>query len=373
MRKKILILIGTRPEAIKLIPVYLELRKDNRNDVKILSSGQHNELLNQVFDFFNHKPDIQINLSRKNKNLADLTSEILSKLYNQLIELKPDLLIVQGDTTSAFCAAMAAYYLKIKTAHVEAGLRTQNKYDPFPEELNRVLISRMVDLHFAPTKSSYDNLLKEGIRNVYCVGNTSIDAINIGLDLVNQHNSWYLKKFGGILNENKKNILITCHRRESIGIGLQKIFTAIKVLVHEYSEFSFIFPVHLNPDIKDIAHKQLGGIRKLNLIDPVTYGEMIFLISNSYLILTDSGGLQEEAPSLNKPVVVLRNRTERTEGLEVGCATLAGTETAGIVNTVSYILDNREKYNKMASVENPYGDGTTAKQIRKIINDLIHD
>jgi UDP-N-acetylglucosamine 2-epimerase (non-hydrolysing) len=182
-----------------------------------------------------------------------------------------------------------------------------------------------------------------------------------------------LKKFEGILHKNKKNILITCHRRESIGIGLENIFAAIKVLVNKYSEFNFIFPVHLNPDIKNAAYKQLDNIQKLNLIDPVSYGEMIFLISNSYLILTDSGGLQEEAPSLNKPVVVLRNRTERTEGLEAGCSTLSGTETEGVVNTVSDILDNEEKYNEMASMENPYGDGTTAKQIRKIINDLIHN
>lgn len=365
--------MGTRPEAIKLIPVYLELKKDKRNEVKILSTGQHNELLDQVFNFFDHEPDIRINLTHENKDLADLTSGLLNKLYSQLVILNPDLLIVQGDTTSAFCAALAAYYLKIKVAHVEAGLRTQDKYDPFPEELNRVLISKLADIHFAPTKLSYDNLLKEGVKNIYCVGNTAIDTIKMGLDLGIMDNVKYLQRFECILDKNKKSILITCHRRESIGIRLHNIFTAIKKLADKYSEFSFIFPVHLNPDIKSAAYKQLDEIRNLKLIDPVNYGEMIFLINNSYLILTDSGGLQEEAPSLNKPVVVLRNKTERTEGLEVGCSILAGTDTKKIINTVSNILDNKERYNEMASKINPYGDGTSAKQIRKIIHNLIYD
>jgi UDP-N-acetylglucosamine 2-epimerase (non-hydrolysing) len=370
MEKEVVIIIGTRPEAIKMIPIYFALKKEDNYRVKIVSTGQHKELVDQVYDFFLVNPEIRIKIRRNNENLADLSSILIKKISITLKKLNPDFVIVQGDTTSALCASLAAFYLKLQVLHVEAGLRTYDRQNPFPEEMNRQIIDKIADFHFSPTEKAAFNLTTEGIKKVYVVGNTAIDALFLGIENIKEYEEEYEHKFKDILKPLRRNILITGHRRESFGLGFKNITRAIKELSIKYLNYNFIYPVHLNPNVSKIVNIKLSNIPNIKLIEPVNYGEMIFLMLKSYLILTDSGGIQEEAPSLNIPVLVMRNTTERQEGIEAGCSLLVGTSTDQIVQKTSFILDNKEEYQKMANAKNPYGTGNTATDITKILNNL---
>lgn len=368
MAKKILLIIGTRPEAIKLIPLYLELKKSNYN-VQLVCTGQHIDMINQVLDFFDIKLDISLSIKRITHSLSELTSQLFLEMEKVLILNRPDLVIVQGDTTSAFVGGMCAFYNRIPVAHVEAGLRTNNKYSPFPEEINRTLISEIADFHFAPTEKSANNLRLLYKENVFLTGNTVIDAVHLAQDMLKKKSEVYKDKYSEILKTGAKNILITSHRRENLGQGLVDICEAIKELTKQFGDYNFIYPVHLNPKVKVVVHSYLKNISNVHLLDPLSYDELLFVMSNSKVILTDSGGIQEEAPSFNIPVIVMRDETERQEGIEAKCAVLAGTNKKSIVDAFSSIMNNPNLYEKMAKATNPYGDGTASKQIVKIIRD----
>jgi len=370
MTKKILILMGTRPEAIKLIPLYLELK---RNDFKVelVSTGQHLDMIKQVLDFFNVTLDSTIKITRLTNSLAELTAQLFIEIENLLVNNRPDLVIVQGDTTSAYVGSMCAFYNKIPVAHIEAGLRTNNKYSPFPEEINRTIISEIADFHFAPTSKNASNLLSLNKQNVFVTGNTVIDALQLAKPVLAIKAEKYQAKFADVVKGAKMNILITGHRRESFGHGFQEICEAIRDLSKEYSDYNFIYPVHLNPQVKEIVHQYLENISNVYLIEPLAYDDLLFIMSNSKLILTDSGGIQEEAPSFNIPLVVMRNETERQEGIDANCSVLAGTQKESIVASFHSIMRNTEVYNKMATAKNPYGDGTASKQIVEILKNKL--
>jgi len=366
--KKILFILGTRPEGIKLAPLYLEMLKFPKDfDAKICSTGQHKEMLDQVFDFFDIKADYSLNIMRPNQTLATITEAALSGIDKVLDEFKPDVVIVQGDTTTAFVGALAAFYRSIKIAHVEAGLRTGDIHTPFPEEANRVMISRIADYHFSPTGISVSNLLNESVdpKLIYKVGNTVTDAILIASDIVRQD-----KTIGEVFQDidfSKKVILITAHRRENLGEGMENISSAIKELSNR-DDVEIIFPVHLNPRVRDVMYKKLGGTRNIHLCDPLNYAKLVWVMNKSYLVLTDSGGIQEEAPSLGKPVLVMRESTERPEGIEAGTASLVGTDKSLIVSKTNKLLDNTDEiYTKMAHAINPYGNGNCSKKIIDIL------
>lgn len=371
--KKIAIIVGTRPEAIKLMPVYLELKKSNILEPVLISTGQHKEMLKQILSFFEIVPDYELNLMTAGQSLASLSSLLFSNLDGMIATLKPDLIIVQGDTSSAMVGGMIGYYHQIKVAHVEAGLRTYDKFSPFPEEINRRIIGLVADFHFAPTAQSLSILQKEEIKNCFNVGNTVIDSLMYGVEKVRKNAKMYKELFQTILLEDRKNILVTSHRRESFGDEFQNICTALKEIARKYPEVNLIYPVHLNPNIKLIVDEELSGIQNIQLISPIPYNELLFLMENSYMILTDSGGIQEEAPSLDKPIIVLRKKTERPEGISAGCAVLAGTDSQEIVRVFDSIYTNADVYAKMAAVINPYGDGKTAQRIRKIIEKNFSD
>ncbi len=370
MRKTILILIGTRPEAIKLIPLYMELKDSNFN-VQLVSTGQHLDMINQVLDFFNVKLDITLSITRVTNSLSELTGQLFIEIENVLKKTKPDLVIVQGDTTSAFVGSMCAFYNKIPVAHIEAGLRTNNKYSPFPEEINRTIISEIADFHFAPTNRNATNLLSLNKNNVFVTGNTVIDALHMAEPVLKNNAEKYHARFADVVKTSKMNVLITGHRRESFGHGFQQICEAIRDLSKEYSDYNFIYPVHLNPQVKDIVHQYLENISNVYLLEPLAYDDLLFIMSNSKLILTDSGGIQEEAPSFNIPLLVMRNETERQEGIDANCSVLAGTQKESIMTSFHTIMRNTEIYEKMASATNPYGDGTASKQIVEILIDEI--
>jgi UDP-N-acetylglucosamine 2-epimerase (non-hydrolysing) len=379
---------GTRPEAIKFAPLIKEIKNNPSLKGVICVFRQHKEMLDRVLKIFEIEPDYdlkitisdkalfggRINIFRKIKNLAVSGISFL-KFLRILKKEKPDILMVQGDTSTAFLAAFLAYHFKIKIAHIEAGLRTYDKYSPFPEEMNRQLICRLADFHFAPTEGAKNNLLKEGISagKIFLTGNTSIDALfmvkeKIGKNIAEYENK-FSKKYGIDFND-KKIILITAHRRESFGEGLKNIFSAIKEIARKRSDAEIVYPVHLNPNVYHLAQEMLKNIPNIHLIEPLEYDGFVFLMDKSYLILTDSGGIQEEAPSLKKPVLVMRDATERGEGIEIGVSKLVGAKFENIVKETMFLLDNKEIYNSMASGINPYGDGAAAKKIIPAIIDL---
>lgn len=369
---KILFIFGTRPETIKLAPVIKEFKKEKYFNVKICFTGQHNEMVNQVLDFFQIKPHYRLDVMKENQSLFELTSRVLKGLKNVLEKEKPSLVFVQGDTTTAFVGALGAFYMKIQVGHIESGLRSFNKYFPFPEEINRVLISRLSDYHFAPTEKAKENLYKEGIKeNVWVVGNTVIDALVLVLDIIKRQGEENYYKYFDFIDFSKKIILVTAHRRESFGKPFENICYALKEIAKKYEDVEIVYPVHLNPNVRAPVFRISKGIKNIHLIDPLIYPHLIWLMSKTYLILTDSGGIQEEAPSLGKPVLVMRNVTERTEGMEAGTAKLVGTDRKKIVKEVSNLLIKSDEYKKMVKVTNPYGDGKASKRILSKVIDLL--
>jgi len=386
--EKILIVFGTRPEAIKFAPIIKEIKNHSSLKGIICVFRQHDKMLDYILKTFNIKPDYDLKITLSDKSLFGKKINIFKKAKNLIISSlsflkflrilkkeKPDILMVQGDTSTAFLAAFLAYHFKIKIAHIEAGLRTHDKYSPFPEEMNRQLICRLADFHFAPTKQAKENLLKEGVdeKKIFLTGNTAIDALSIikenQKNNIERYEEDFLKKYG-INFKDKKIILLTAHRRESFGEGLLNIFLAIKEIAQKRKDVEIIYPVHLNPNVYHLAHELLDDISNVRLIEPLEYDEFVFLMDKSYLILTDSGGIQEEAPSLKKPVLVMRNKTERQEGIEAGVSKLIGTNAKNIIDETFLLLDDKNIYRKMASGNNPYGDGMAAKKIIEIIDNF---
>lgn len=360
---KFLFIFGTRPEAIKLAPLILKLKEVG--EVNVCVTGQHREMLDQVLDFFSIVPDYDLNIMAKNQSLFTITAKSLKLLDSVIAESMPDMIIVQGDTTTALVGALAGYYKRIKVAHVEAGLRSFNKFSPFPEEINRILAGHIADLHFAPTRKARENLLRENIpdETIFVVGNTVIDALFMGLDIVKRDEKPFCAYFD-FVDFSKKVILVTGHRRESFGKPFENICNALKEIAG--ADVEIVYPVHLNPVVRKHVYAILRGIENIHLIEPLSYPHLIWLMRKCYLILTDSGGIQEEAPSLGKPVLVIRDVTERTEGIEEGTARLVGTDRKEIVKSVRALFDKRE-YSKMAKARNPYGDGKASVRIAGIL------
>lgn len=371
--RTVLFIYGTRPEAIKLAPLIKQFQKDSSNFKTVICvTAQHRELLDQVLNFFDIKSDYDLNLMKNNQTLFDITSsEALKKMEKIINECTPDIIIVQGDTTTAFLGSLAGFYKKIKIAHVEAGLRSYEKYSPFPEEMNRKLIDHITDYFFAPTEKTKLNLSKEGINdNVWVVGNTVIDSLLLGLNIIKKIGDKQFYNYYKYINFSKKIILVTTHRRENFGIPFNNIASAIRQLAEKFNNIEIIYPIHPNPNAKEPISNLLKGINNIHLVKPLDYPHFIWIMEKSYIILTDSGGIQEEAPSLGKPVFVLRNITERTEGIKAGTAKLIGTNKDEIIAVVSNYLTNTQKYQKMATAINPYGDGKTCERIIRIIKGL---
>ncbi|MHB1680282.1 MAG: non-hydrolyzing UDP-N-acetylglucosamine 2-epimerase [bacterium] len=369
MRTKLLFILGTRPEAIKLAPLILKSKRSDFFDVKVCATGQHKQMLEQVISFFNLQIDYDLSLMKQDQSLFDITANMLKAVEPLIEKEKPDNIIVQGDTTTAFVGALAGFYKKISIVHIEAGLRSHNKYSPFPEEMNRILISRIADYHFAPSKKSRDNLFGEGIKdNVYIVGNTAIDALLLGLDLIKRNGDKAYKEFFNFLDFSKKIILVTGHRRESFGNGFENICEALKEIVNLRKDIQIVYPVHLNPNVREPVNRMLGDIPGIFLIKPLEYPYLIWLMNKSFLVLTDSGGIQEEASFLGKPVIVMRDLTERIETIEAGVSVLAGTDKNKIVKETLDLLMDKFRYENMSRPVNLYGDG---KSSEKIINILL--
>jgi len=370
MKKKISVVFGTRPEAIKLIPVILKLQKEGSFEINVCVTAQHREMLDQVLEIFEITPDVDLNLMKQNQTLSALTARIIESIDKYFSEYKPDVVIVQGDTTTVMAVSIVAFYHKICVAHVEAGLRTFKKYSPFPEEINRVLTSRIAEYHFAPTKISQNNLLKEGIEdeNIYVTGNTVIDALFLATEKVKEKNPVIEGLNEDILLQNlKPYVLITGHRRENFGEGFINICESISELAKKYPNYHFIYPVHLNPNVREPVNKILSGNDNILLLEPQSYLPFISLMMNSKIILTDSGGVQEEAPSLGKPVLVMRDDTERPEAVTAGTVKLVGTDKTKIINEVSLLIDDSDYYKNMANAVNPYGDGYASERIKEIL------
>ena len=375
LKKNILFVFGTRPEAIKLAPLIIEFKSNPENyNVLICVTAQHREMLDSVLTFFSIKPDFDLNLMKENQSLAELSASCLIELDKILKKNPIDLIFVQGDTTSVLMGAMAGYLNKVKVAHIEAGLRSGDKLSPFPEEMNRKIVGQIADFHFPPTVRAKKNLLSDGINPdvIWEVGNTVTDALILGLELINKNINKDYKNLFSFLDFNKKTVLVTSHRRESFGKPFESICNAIKEIASSIPDIQVVFPVHLNPNVQEPVFRILSDISNIYLIKPLDYDELIWLMSNSTIVLTDSGGIQEEAPSLGKPVLVMRDVTERIEGIEAGTAMLVGSVKENIVETTINILSNEELYEKIAKTKNPYGDGTSCKQILKITNRIFN-
>ncbi len=366
----ILVLFGTRPEAIKLAPVVLEFKKyKDLVNLVVCVTGQHREMLDQVLNFFEIIPDINLEVMKKNQSLSVLSFSLVRKLGSVIEKNKVDLILVQGDTTSAFFSSLIAFYKRVKVGHVEAGLRTNEKYNPFPEEINRQLISRIADYHFAPTITAKKNLLKENIdnKNILVVGNTIVDALIIGTRKLKNKNKNDLSFNSKLLEKNKKIILVTGHRRESFGEDFRNICLALKNIAENNKDIQIIYPVHLNPNVKNPVHHILKGVENVILTKPLDYQSFIWLMHNSYLIVTDSGGVQEEAPTLGKPVLVIRKKTEREESLSLNISKLVGTDKNTIIRSIQELIDNKKLYEDMIPKINPYGDGRASERIVNFI------
>lgn len=358
---KVLSVFGTRPEAIKMAPLIMELETRKEIESVVCLSGQHEEMLKQVFEVFPITANYNLHIMKPKQTLSMITSAIINELDKVLSAEKPSLVLVQGDTTTAFAAALAAFYHKIPVGHVEAGLRTNDKYSPYPEEMNRNLISKIAELHFAPTEGNRRNLYAEGIgENVYVTGNTVIDSFKITAKAQYQFKNEILKT----LQINRSNcVLITAHRRENLGEPLKNICVAIKTLAQRYSELVFVYPMHLNPAIRECVQKELSDIPNVHLLEPLDVTDMHNVISRSFLVLTDSGGLQEEAPALGVPVLVMRTETERPEAVDAGTVKIVGTNCDDIVAATVDLIENKQNYNSMAQAVNPYGDGHACERI----------
>jgi UDP-N-acetylglucosamine 2-epimerase (non-hydrolysing) len=346
-----------------------ELQKRHDSfEVKVCVTGQHREMLDQVLEFFSIKPDYDLNVMKPGQTLFGVTARILDSLETVIDDSKPDVILVQGDTTSAFVGALAGYYKQIDVGHLEAGLRSGDIYSPFPEEVNRLLVGRISKYHFAPTQRAVDSLTSENTPkdNIFKVGNTVIDALLLGLEIIKSSSRAYGGNLGNV-DFKKRVILVTGHRRESFGSGFESMCNAIKELAKKNDDIDIVYPVHLNQNVQEPVNRILGNVSNIHLIEPLDYPSLIWLMEKSYIVLTDSGGIQEEAPTLGKPVLVMREVTERQEGVESGTAKLVGTDGAVIQEETQKLLDNKDIYQKMANAVNPYGDGTTAKQIADIL------
>ncbi len=363
---RILFFFGTRPEAIKMSPLIKEFGSlPELFDVRVCVSSQHREMLDQVLNFFELAPDYDLDIMKKGQDLFDITAKALAGLKRVLADWKPDWLIVQGDTTTTFAGALAAFYEGVRVAHIEAGLRSFHKQAPFPEEINRVLTTHLSALHFAPTQKARENLIREGVRSkdIFVTGNTSIDALLLCLKKISGKRPEDFSLFKGI-DFSKRIILVTGHRRESFGRPFRDICSAIKKIAKQ-KDLELIYPVHLNPNVRGPVFSRLKDISNIHLIEPLRYPEFVWLMNKSHIILTDSGGVQEEAPSLGKPVLVLRDVTERTEGIKAGTAKLVGTDAQRITGAVFRLLDSEREYAKMARAINPYGDGRASRRIAR--------
>ncbi|MDE6182482.1 MAG: UDP-N-acetylglucosamine 2-epimerase (non-hydrolyzing) [Eubacteriales bacterium] len=363
---KVLSIFGTRPEAIKMAPIIKEMEKNDKIEQEVCVTAQHREMLDQVLEIFDIKPDYDLNIMTQNQTLTGITINALKGLEEILQKAKPDLILVHGDTTTTFVGCLASFYSKIKIGHVEAGLRTYNKYEPFPEEMNRRLTGAMADLHFAPTDISKNNLLKENIleEGIFVTGNSSVDCVKTTIEKNYKFNCEELNKidFG-----KKRVITMTAHRRENLGEPLENICSAILEIVQKNEDVEVVYAVHFNPLVREVANRILGNNERIHLIDPIDMKDMHNLIDRSYMVMTDSGGLQEEVPSLKKPVLVLRNVTERPEGVLAGVLKLAGVEKNNIIKLAQELLDNKEEYEKMVNSKNPFGDGFSSERIVKAI------
>lgn len=374
MKKINLIVFGTRPEAIKMAPLVQKFLNNDDFETKVCVTAQHREMLDQVLDFFEIVPDYDLNIMRPNQNLYTLTASIIENMKPVLEEVKPDYVYVHGDTTTSMAVGIAAFYSGAKICHVEAGLRTFDRQYPFPEEFNRQLTGKIADYHFAPTTLSEKNLLSENTQkeNILVTGNTVIDALLYGIDKVNSENfkDSEIDNLKEILDFKKRIILVTGHRRENHGEGLISICSALKTLAEENQDVEIIYPVHLNPKVKGPVNKLLSGIKNIHLVAPLAYPAFIWLMEKSYLIITDSGGIQEEAPSLGKPVLVTRTTTERPEAVEEGTVLLVGTDSTKIVEQAQKLLNDSDYYNGMSMLHNPYGDGKASQRIVNFIKAL---
>lgn len=371
-RKKNLIIFGTRPEAIKMAPLVHEFLKNEEHfDTKVCVTAQHREMLDQVLDFFEITPDYDLDLMKPGQNLYSLTATIIESLQPVLEDFKPDFVYVHGDTTTTMAASIASFYSGAKVCHVEAGLRTYNKLSPFPEEINRQVTGRVCDYHFAPTTTSRDNLLKENVNEdqILVTGNTVIDALLKSVDKVNVSPSDLIKELNDQIG-NREIILVTGHRRENHGEGFVRICKALKKIAEDDRERLVIYPVHLNPKVQEPVKRLLSDIDNVLLIDPLAYQDFIWLMNRSKIIITDSGGVQEEAPSLGKPVLVMRDNTERPEAVDAGTVLLVGTNEELIVSNALELLNNKDAFNKMSRLHNPYGDGKACQRIVKFIKGL---
>ena len=370
--KKILIVFGTRPEAIKMAPLVKEFQKHtNAFETKVCVTAQHREMLDQVLNLFEITPDYDLDIMKQGQDLYDVTSAVLLGLKPVLTDFKPDIVFVHGDTSTTFAASLAAFYQQIKVAHIEAGLRTGDIYSPWPEEANRQLTTQITAYHFAPTETSRENLLRENVneRNIKVTGNTVIDALFLALAKIKTNKQLesdivkHLASLDYILKDDKKMILVTGHRRENHGQGFIDICTALKELALANKDIDIVYPVHLNPNVQKPVKELLGAIDNVYLIEPLQYEQFIYMMDKSYFIITDSGGVQEEAPSLGKPVLVMRDTTERPEALDAGTVKLVGTNTQLITEEAQKLLDDKIEYKKMSKAHNPYGDGHACQKI----------
>lgn len=348
-----------------MAPLVKAFKKEDSFQTKVCVTAQHREMLDQVLDFFEISPDFDLNLMRPNQNLYTITADIIVKLKSVLEEFKPDFVFVHGDTTTTMSASIASFYAGAKVCHVEAGLRTFNKYAPFPEEINRKITGCIADFHFAPTQKSKQNLLSEGVldENITVTGNTVIDALLESSEKVKNIENSEIEYLKTIVDRDKKLVLVTGHRRENHGQGFMNICHALKEIAEKNTDVQIIYPVHLNPNVKEPVYKILSGLENIKLILPLSYPAFVWLMNKSYLIITDSGGVQEEAPSLGKPVLVMRDTTERPEAVDAGTVILVGTDTQKIVSETQDLLQNKERYSKMSALHNPYGDGKASERI----------
>lgn len=373
---KAMIVFGTRPEAIKMAPLINQFKRHtDKFSTVVCVTAQHREMLDQVLKLFEIIPEHDLNVMTSNQTLHGLTAKVLNGISNIMEQENPDVVMVQGDTTTTFVTGLAAFYQKIPLAHIEAGLRTDNKFSPFPEEINRRLTSSIADLHFTPTMEASENLFKEGIpkEKIYQTGNTVIDALNLVTGKFKENGTgakwcnYFKKKYELVLDSNKKSILVTGHRRESFGEGFKNICYALYEIANLFHDVEIIYPVHFNPNVQIPVKKTLSSVKNIHLIPPIEYEPFVYLMSRSYIILTDSGGVQEEAPSLGKPVLVMRDTTERPEGIRAGVTKLVGTNKEKIVEAASQLIADKATYAKMAQAVNPYGDGTASVKIMDII------
>ncbi|WP_409302862.1 non-hydrolyzing UDP-N-acetylglucosamine 2-epimerase [Peribacillus sp. SCS-155] len=362
MRKKIMIVFGTRPEAIKMCPLVRELKTRDKLETVVCVTGQHRQMLDQVLDAFNVVPDFDLSIMKSKQTLFDVTINILGKMKDVLEEVRPDVVLVHGDTSTTFVTSLACFYLQIPVGHVEAGLRTYNIYSPYPEEFNRQAVGILAKYNFAPTEMSKENLIKEGKEpsTIYVTGNTAIDALKTTVrnDYSHDQLRWAA---------DSTLIMITAHRRENLGIPMRNMFKAIKRIVNEHPEIKAIYPIHMNPVVREAANDILGNNDRVRIIEPLEVLDFHNFLSRSYLILTDSGGIQEEAPSLGKPVLVMRDTTERPEGVEAGTLKLVGTDEENIYQTFKLLLEDKKEYEKMSQASNPYGDGFASKRIADVL------